>query len=244
MDQTKTNSCASQLQSTATSAAWLLHFRDTRPPQEILAVMEDTITKVFSTSTKDGRLAYSTQAKINGAQYTFDLHFEAALPQTNGYSLRIDASWSAMPASSHDYFRKTVGNWIDFWTRGFKRDEPVEAGEGSVEQYARVCDEALQAEARLGSVAAIQQAIVAGMKHGATFSTAHKEGGTIFKWSDGCFIRSDYGECNDLKKFADETEFLKFLRQFYDSEISRAVYPDKVPELDAWKLILRKLSAR
>jgi hypothetical protein len=244
VDQTKTNSSCSQLQSTATGAAWLLHFRDARPPQEILSVMEDNITKVFSTSTKDGRLAYSTQARITGAQYTFDLRFEAALPQVNGYSLRIDASWRAMPANSHDYFRKTVGNWIDFWTRSFKRDEPVQAGEGSVELYTKLCDEALQVEARLGSVPAIQQAIVAGMKRGATFSTAHKEGGTILKWSDGGFISSDYGEYTDLKKFADETEFLKFLRQFYDSETSRAVYPDKVPEIDAWKVILRKLNTR
>jgi len=242
VDQTKTNSSVAQLQSTATGAAWLLHFRDTRPPQEILAVMEDNITKVFSTSTEDGRLAYAAQARVTGAQYAFELRFEAALPGVNAYSLRIDSSWSAMPASSHDYFRKTGGGWIDFWTRSFKRDEPVEAGEGSAEQYARLCDEALQSEARLGSVPAIQQIIIAGMKRGATFSTAHKEGGTILKWLDGCFIRSDYGEDPDLKKFADETEFLKSLREFYDFETSRAVYPDKVPEIDAWKLILRKLS--
>jgi len=243
-DPTTTNSSVSQLQSTATSAAWLLHFRDARPPQEILSVMEDNITKVFSASPKDGRLAYSTQAKINGALYTFDLRFEAALPQTNCYSLRIDASWSAMPANSHDYFRKTAGSWIDFWTRSFKQGKPVEAGEGSAERYAKLCDEALQAEARLGSVPAIQQTIVAVMKRGATFSTAHKEGGTILKWSDGCFIRSDYGDDPDFKKFADETEFLKSLRLFYDSEISRASYPDKVPDIDAWKLILRKMNLR
>jgi hypothetical protein len=242
--QTKTNASSSELQSTATSAAWLLHFRDARPPQEILPVMEENIVKVFSTSTKDGRLAYSAQAKINGAQYTFDLHFEAALPGVNCYSLRIEASWSAMPANSHEYFRKTAGGWIDFWTRSFQRGEPVKAGEGSVELYTRLCDEALQAEARLGSVPAIQQAIVAGMKRGSTFFTAHKEGGTILKWSDGCFIRSDYGESSELKKFADEAEFLKFLRQFYDWDTSRAVYPDKVPDLDAWKLILGKLRSR
>ena len=232
------------LESTATSAAWLLHFRDARPPQEILAVMEDNLTKVFSTSTQDGRLAYSTQAKINGAQYTFDLRFEAALPQTNCYSLRIDASWSALPANSHDYFRKSAGGWIDFWTRSFKRDKTVEAGEGSPERYAQLREEALQAEARLDSVPAIQQVIVAGMKRGATFSTAHKEGGTILKWSDGRFVRSDYGDCPDLKKFSDETEFLKFLQQFYDWETSSAVYPNKVTDIEAWKLILHKMSTR
>jgi hypothetical protein len=206
--------------------------------------MEDNLTKVFSTSTKDGRLAYATQARLTGAQYAFELRFEAALPGTNCYSLRVDASWGAMPANSHDYFRKTASGWIDFWTRSFKRDNPVEAGEGSAAQYARIRDEALQAEARLDSAAAIQQAILAGMKRGATFSTAHKEGGTLLKWSDGGFVRSDYGDDPDFKKFADEAEFLTFLRQFYDAETSHAVYPDKVSDFNAWKLIWRKLRSR
>jgi hypothetical protein len=65
--EAKTNSSVSQVQSAATGASWLLYFRDARPRQEILAVMEDNITKVFSTSVKDGALAYATTAKINGA---------------------------------------------------------------------------------------------------------------------------------------------------------------------------------
>lgn len=231
-------------QSTETGASWRLHFQDARPPQEILAALEHDIVKVFSTSTPGGRLVYSTQAKINGAQYQFKLGYEAALPETNGYSLRVEESWSAMPANSHDYFRKSADGWIQFWTRNFKLGEPVAAGEGSAEQYAKIRDEALEAEARLESVPVIQQTIVAAMKRGATFSTAHKEGGTILKWVDGQFIRSDYGEDPDLKKFADETEFLEALHQFYDSETSRAVYPDKVSDLDAWKLILRKLASK
>jgi hypothetical protein len=233
-----------QKQPTETGVSWLLHFRDARPPNEILAALENDIVKVFSASIVGGRLVYSTQAKLKGAQYEFELSYEAALPQTNCYSLRVDESWSAMPANSHDYFRKTADGWIQFWTRDFKLTEPVAAGEGSAERYVKIRDEALQAEARLESVPVIQQAIVAAMKHGATFSTAHKEGGTILKWSDGQFIRSDYGDDPSLKKFADKTDFLAALRQFYDWETSSAVYPDKVSDFDAWKLILRKLGGK
>jgi hypothetical protein len=228
-------------QTSDTSAAWLLHFRDARPPNEILAALEHDLVKVFSPSTQDGRLAYSTQMKITGAQYQFELRFEAALLLTNCYSLRVDQAWGTSPANTHDYFRNSGDGWIKFWTRNFKLTEPVEPGEGSADRYAKIRDAALQAEAQLDSVPVIQQTIVAGMKRGATFCTAHKEGGSIFKWLDGQFIRSDYGDDPALTKFATETEFLKALHQFYDFETSRAVYPNKVSDFDAWKLILRQL---
>lgn len=218
-----------------------MHFQDARAPQEILAVVERDIMKVFSTSTKEGKLIYSTGAKINGATYQFELCFEAAWPQTNAYSLRVDAAWSEMPAQHHDYYRKSTDSWVKFWVRDFKEGDSMAAGAGSAERYAKIRNEAMEAESQLNSVTAIQQAIVAGMKRGETFSTAHKEGGTIFKWAGMQFIRSDYGDFPDLKTFANEAEFLKALRQFYDWQTFSAVHPHKPPELDVWRLILRKL---
>ena len=44
-----------------------------------------------------------------------------------------------------------------------------------------------------------------------------------------------------LKNFDDEAAFLTFLREFYDWETSKGFYPDKAPEFEAWKLILRLL---
>ena len=38
-----------------------------------------------------------------------------------------------------------------------------------------------------------------------------------------------------------EAEFLEALRKFYDWETSRNVYPEKVSDFVAWKLILRLL---
>lgn len=228
------------VESSATSATWHVDFRDTRPPQEIVWILEGDLTKLFSAAGEEGQLVYSAQKRIAGAPYDIQLRFEAALPDTNGYSLRATVSLGNMKPELRDYFRKTSG-WIDFWTRDFTRSSPAAKEENSPERYARLRDAALQAEAHLNSVVAIQQAIVVGMKRGGTFSTAHKEGGTNIKWSGDRFVRSDYGEDPDLREYKDEAEFFGCLRQFYDSEISMANYPNKVPDLDAWKLILRKL---
>jgi hypothetical protein len=79
------------------------------------------------------------------------------------------------------------------------------------------------------------------MRQGATFSTAHKEGGTVISFRGGRFISADYGESEAVKTFGDEASFLVFLRQFYDWDTSSNVYPNKVSEFDAWKLMLRLL---
>ncbi|MEI9863519.1 MAG: hypothetical protein WDN00_02985 [Limisphaerales bacterium] len=79
------------------------------------------------------------------------------------------------------------------------------------------------------------------MKQGASFATAHKEGGTNIRWLNGIFVRADYGESEDRKEFYSESDFLTALRKFYDWETSTNVYPDKVSDFEAWKLILRLL---
>ena len=43
----------------------------------------------------------------------------------------------------------------------------------------------------------------------------------------------------DPKSVHDEASFLAYLRKFYDWQTSSHVYPEKVSELDAWKIILR-----
>jgi hypothetical protein len=227
--------------STPVSATWLLHFQDARPPQEIQFQLERALMTLMPPGIEEGKLACRANAKITGAQYSFLLTYQAALPKTNCYSLRVQASWAHMAPMHHDYFRKTSGSWFELWTRDFQRASPPSANEHSAERYRQVCEAALNAEAGLNSIEEIQQAIVAAMKHGASFATAHKEGGTNIRWHNGRFVRSDYGESEERNEFASEQEFLKFLRQFYDWETSRNVYPNKVSDFEAWKLILRML---
>lgn len=226
---------------TATSAKRLLHFQDKRPPHEIQFALERTFMTLFAADLKDGHLTLTAQAMVAGARYDLELRFEAALPLVNCYSLRVETSWAKSAATQHDYYRKTAGSWFSFWTRDFMPANPPNADAGSAERYHEICVASLNAEVQLDTVAAVQQAIVAAMKRGAVFTTSHKEGGTNIRWIDGRFMRSDYGEYPASQIFSDETEFLKALRQFYDWETSKNVYPNKVSDFEAWKLILRLL---
>ena len=54
-------------------------------------------------------------------------------------------------------------------------------------------------------------------------------------------VRTDVGDYPDHRTFASEAEFLDMLRKYYDWETSKNVYPEKVSDLVAWKLILRLL---
>ncbi len=79
------------------------------------------------------------------------------------------------------------------------------------------------------------------MKRGARFTTSHKEGGANICWANGRFVRSDYGDNPAHQAFSSEADFLEALRQFYDWETSKNLYPNKASDFVAWKLILRLL---
>ncbi|HMP82211.1 MAG TPA: hypothetical protein PKA41_05825 [Verrucomicrobiota bacterium] len=229
---------------TATGAKRVLHFEDRRPPQEVQFALERELMTLFAAALHDGKLRMLAKADVNGARYFFELHFEAALFFRNCYSLCVEASWAGQPANSHDYFRKTSDSWFQMWTRDLMAANPPKPDAGSPERYRKLAEAALAAETHLDSVAAIQQAIVAGIKQGGTYGTSHKEGGTNIFWRDGKFIRSDYGDYPDHKEFTDEAEFLKMLRQFCHWNVSRQAGPEKLSEFDTWKLILRRLRTR
>lgn len=230
------------LSDNATSASHLLNFRDTRPPQDIQAALERTLVAPMRPAHENGRLCYHATVNVTGAAYVVVLRFEAALVRTYAYSLRIDVSWAEMPATHHDYFRKSCVSWFDFWTREFSAAPSPGPGDGDIVGYMAACEAARQAEADLATVPVLQQAILAAMRAGASYTTAHKEGGTTIRWDCGHFVRTDYGESNECRKFPDDAQFLAFLRRFYDWEVSRNTAPDKVSDLDAWRLMLRLLT--
>jgi hypothetical protein len=224
---------------TATSAIRLLHFRDPRPPHEVQFALERDLMTLLAATMQNDRLVLTATAMVVGARYHFELRFRAALPHTHCYSLRVETSWGNAAATHHDYYRHTADTWFAHWTRGFMPADPPEGEEGISERYQRICAAALNAEAHLDSVPALQQSIVAALKQGARFSTSHKEGGTNITWNGTHFVRSDYGDYPDHLTYATEPEFLDALSKFYDWETSRNVYPEKVSELVAWKLMLR-----
>ncbi|MBP6392180.1 MAG: hypothetical protein KA175_15895 [Flavobacteriales bacterium] len=224
---------------TATSAERLLHFRDHRPPHEIQFALERDLMSLFAATMQNDRLVLTASAKVVGAQYQFELRFEAAMPHTNCYSLHVGTSWADSAATHHDYYRKTANSWFGLWTRDLMPAEPPAADAGAPEQYQAICAAALNAEAHLDTVPALQQTIVAAMKRGARFTTSNKEGDTNMSWNGSRFVRIDQGDYPDTVVFPSEVEFLEALRKFYDWETSKNVYPEKVSDLVAWKLMLR-----
>lgn len=226
---------------TATSAKRLLHFRDHRPPHAIQFALERDLMTLFATSMQNERLVMTASANVVGARYHFELRFEAAMPEGNCYSLSVETSWADAATTHHDYYRKTSDSWFSHWTRDLQPADPPAAAEGSSDRYEKICAASLNAEAHLDSVPALQQAIVAGMKRGARFSTSHKEGGTNIGWDGQRFVRSDYGDYPDRITYANEAHFMDALRKFYDWETSQNVYPEKDSELVAWRLMLRLL---
>lgn len=226
---------------TATGVKHILHFEDRRPPHEVQFALERELMTLFAGAMDNGKLCLLARGNVNGARYFFELRFEAALFFRNCYSLRVEASWAEQPANSHDYFRKTADSWFSLWTRDLMAANPPKPDAGSPERYRKLAEAALAAETHLDSVAAIQQAIVAGIKQGGTYGTSHKEGGTNIFWRSGRFIRSDYGDYPDHKEFTDETKFLTMLQQFCQWDVHRHAGPDKLSEFDAWKLILRRM---
>jgi hypothetical protein len=231
------------MQSVETPTGWsrVLHFQDRRPPHEVQFALERELMALFAGAVDNGKLCMLARANVNGARFFFELRFEAALLLKNCYSLRVEVSWAEHAATHHDYFRKTSDSWFHLWTRDLVAASAPRANAGLGERYRKLCAEALGAETHLDSVAAVQRAIVEGVKRGGSFGTSHKEGGTNIFWRDGKFIRSDYGDYPDHKIFTDEAEFLKMLRQFCQFDVTRNTGREPLPEFDIWKLILRRM---
>lgn len=225
----------------ALQAERLHHFRDARPPHEVLCEIERDLMILLQPSTESGRLVYRGSLKVTGTPYCVRFTFEAALKRTYAYSLHFEVSWATMPATHHDYFRSSCVGWFNLWTRHFLESAPTKPAESVPARYEAAMATALAAEADLQTVETLQQAILAALRDGARYTTAHKEGGTTISWQGGYFVRADFGESDKREVFADDAAFLKFLRRYFDYETSRNSFPEKVPELDAWRLMLRLL---
>jgi hypothetical protein len=218
-----------------------VRFRDNRPPHEIQFGFEREWMSLLTSDFVDGRLEYRAQIFRTGAHYSLRLVFESALRNIQVYSLYLEAAVDGAAIKDPSAALKTSAGWFDFWTRGLV-PAPA-AGEQDVlpERYRSLCDAALNAEAHLTDVAAVQREILVAMRAGAILSTVNKEGGTCVSWQRDYFVASDYGESNERVEFTDEAAFLAMLRKRFDGETLRHTYPLRAPELVVWKLILRLL---
>lgn len=236
------SSQAFSIEESGTGATRGLHFRDKRPPHEVQFALERAIRTLFTLAMEDGKLCLRAKASVVAAGYDILLRFEAALPEWNCYSLRMEVSWGELSSDNFDYYRKTSRSWFECWTSDFVAANRPLANEGSVKRYRQLCEEALNAEKYLDSVAAIQQAIIAAMKEGARYYDSHKEGGTNIYFERERFVRLDYGDDPDERHFTDESEFLKMLYQFCHWQATCHSDKDQLSDIDTWRLILRRMA--
>lgn len=236
-------STPSQFTHVECAAGWtrVLHFVDKRPPHLVQFSLERDLMVLFVASMDEGRLRMDASGDVNGARYDFELRFLAALTSDYHYSLRTEASWADADQKHRDYFRKTSDGWFQMWTRELRSAAPPDMTQNLVQRYQQESAAALQAQQRLDSVAAVQCAIVEGMKRGGTYDTSHKEGGTHIYWRMDRFVRSDYGDYPDLQNFTSEAAFLHMLWNFCQFDVKRHAGKQGLSELDAWKLILRRM---
>lgn len=216
-----------------------LSFHDARPPEAIQAELERDLRSHLVPDSTGPRLAYQATTQVVGAPYTVRLDFEAAFPNRNRYSIRVETSWAGTTADNLEYYRKSSRGWFDHWTGDFQKYSTFATEPGREDLYSERREAALAAEAQLSEIGPIQRTILDRMRAGWRFSTSHKEGGTRIYQHVDRFIAADYGESNEIRDFRTEADFLRFLRQYFDWETSRSVAPNKVPDLLAWRLILR-----
>lgn len=219
----------------------VLNFSDRRAPQEVRVALERELMSLFTARMDGGQLRLNATADVNGARYDFEIQFIAALKRENHFTLRVVAEWGDSELH-RDYFRKTSDSWFKSWVCDLMPATPPDAQENLAGRYQELCEAGLHAERHLDSVAAVQRAIVDGVKRGGTYGTSHKEGGTNIYWRVDRFVRSDYGDYPDLKNFKSETEFMQMLWNFCQFDVTRSAGKRALPELDAWKLILRRMS--
>lgn len=216
-----------------------LSFHDARPPEAIQADLENGLMTHLVPDATGSRLVYRAKTGVVGAPYVVQLDFEAAFPKRNRYSIRVETSWAGSSPDNLDYYRKSSRGWFDFWTREFQKHSTFTTEAGREDLYSERRDAALAAESQLTAIEPIQRLILDRMATGWRFSTSHKEGGTHIYQRGDRFIAANYGESNEIRDFKTEADFLRFLRQYFDWETSRSVAPNKVPDLLAWRLILR-----
>jgi hypothetical protein len=208
------------------------------------------------------KLIYRGDSNCGGNKHNIELRFEAVLPRApyirnpptepgayrNLFLLRVESAALKKRVSEAEFLRD-AGRTFEYWTLRLQcGSQRIEWQDASREFYAQQMRDSIERERDLARrvedpdpILAIQKAVLAALREGKRFSTAHKEGGTILRFNGKVFERSNYGEDTTLTQFATDQEMIASIRAFYDWESRRDSYPHRPPELEVWKYIQRQL---
>ena len=177
------------------------------------------------------------------------LRFEAALPNGNWYSFNL-AAWVPRTWYTEAEFLRNADGAFEFWVRNLQTAPSLGLlDSASKELYDQRVVEAAEEEAKLANqkedpapVTAVKQEILAELRKGRSFRTAHHEGGTTIYFDGKTFVCSEYGESESLTALATEAEALNRVREMYDWESRKGSFPHRPPELEVWEFIRRQLA--
>lgn len=218
-----------------------LHLIDLREPQAVQTVLERATDAVFAPLGDPAAAAVRcARFSLGRVTYRLGLHFVDAQVRRQCYRLVIEAATGDDTADLNEERRRAEA-WIGLWTHGLPWQPLPAAGAGSPQRHQALVAAWRTAELAWQDVGATQRSILEALRRGAWFSTAHKEGGTTIRQVGDGWVAADYGESQQARRFTDAATFLAFLQRFYDHETSRHVWPDRVPEADAWRLIHHRL---
>ncbi len=217
-----------------------LHFHSPQRPHEIQAWLERSLRSVLNPIPSEARATCQTAFSWAGFLFQIRLVYEAAYTTVDAYTFHMICEVNS-PAKDRPTLQRTADSWFSVWTREWKPAPTQINATPSLDLYSTRAAEWLQVHASLQDSLQLQSRILEAMRQGATFHTAHKEGGTRIHFVDNRWFRSDYGESNAYEIFHTPEAFLAFLRQFYDFETSRTLWPNKAPDPTAWCLIYRQL---
>lgn len=220
-----------------------LHLLDPRPPQALQAQLERSTQAVFAPlQAREAAAGLARRADLasGSLHHRLTLHLVDVLPQGHSYRLEVEATSDDAQAELA-VLRRQSEAWIGLWTDGLDVRRKPPAGTGSAPRRQAAAEVWHAGEAVLGDVAAVQQTILQALRDGATFSTAHKEGGALIRFDGQGYECAEHGDNPSRRVFASDAEFLPFLRSFFECQGARQGGLSGLPEADAWRLILRRL---
>ncbi len=210
----------------------------------------------------EGKLVYRGSSVVGVTRHTLELRFEAVLPRApyiikppdelrgyrNLFFLRAETS-APRKWETEDDVKAAAARAFEYWTLrlpcGSQLIDWADASRKFYEQQAKeAIDQELALAARIEDpkpIVALQKKVLAALRDGKSFRTAHKEGGTILFFNGKTFVKEEFGEEQSVTEFAADQEMLACIRQFYDWDSRKETYPHRPAELDVWKYILNQL---
>jgi hypothetical protein len=213
----------------------------------------------------EDKLVYRGSSVTGVTARKLEIRFEAVLPRVpyilkpptelreyrNLFLLRVETS---APKKWHteEELKASAAKTFDYWTLRLPcGSQTINWADASREFYEQQAKEAIDYELELAGrvedpnpIIALQKTVLAALRDGKQFRTAHKEGGTILFFNGKNFVREEYGEDPSVTEFASDEQMIECIRRFYDWDSRKETYPHRPPEVEVWMYIQGQLWPR